>query len=104
VATARGARGARPPGTRTSGRAHGPAEAARRAGEVGHLRIRLPVLGEVALPAPAHLAWYAGVVVLAAADVVDWPVALVLAAGKALADSRRSAAWREFGEALEEAG
>ncbi len=48
--------------------------------------------------------WYAGVAVLVALECVEWPIALVLATGKALADNRHSAVLQEFGEALEEVG
>jgi hypothetical protein len=66
--------------------------------------VSLPVVGEVSLPPPQHLVWYAGVAALVALECVEWPVALLLATGKALADNRHSAVIREFGDALEEAG
>ncbi|MDQ6692563.1 MAG: hypothetical protein M3Z13_07330 [Candidatus Dormibacteraeota bacterium] len=46
----------------------------------------LPVTGiRVTLPPPAHLAWYVGVGIMAALEVVEWPVALVIAASHAIA-------------------
>lgn len=46
----------------------------------------LPILGNrVTLPPPDHLAWYVGVGVMAALEVVEWPVALVIAASHAIA-------------------
>jgi hypothetical protein len=66
--------------------------------------LSLPVVGDVSLPPPEHLVWYAGVAALVALECVEWPVALLLATGKVLADNRHSAALREFGDALEEAG
>jgi hypothetical protein len=66
--------------------------------------IRLPLIGEIRLPPPQHLVWYAGVAVLTVAEVVEWPLAILLVIGKALADNRSSEALREFGEALEQAG
>jgi hypothetical protein len=77
------------------------------ASEVVHkstLKVGLPVVGQVELPPPRHLAWYVGVAALALLEVVDWPVALLLATGKALADNRHSTQLEDFGEALEEAG
>jgi hypothetical protein len=68
------------------------------------LKVSLPVLGDVQLPPPHHLVWYGGVAALVALECIEWPIALVLATGKALADNRHSAMFREFGEALEEAG
>jgi len=62
------------------------------------------VLGDVQLPPPQHLVWYAGVAALVAVECIEWPIALVLATGKILADNRHSAVLQEFGEALEEAG
>lgn len=64
--------------------------------------LRLPALGRVSLPPGKHLAWYVGVGALAVAEVIEWPVALVLALGKALADNRSSQTIQEFGEALDE--
>lgn len=65
--------------------------------------VHLPLMGRVVLPAPAHLAWYAGIGALVAVEVIEWPVALVLVAGKMLADNRSNSALRDFGNALEEA-
>jgi hypothetical protein len=66
--------------------------------------VSLPLVGDVNLPPPQHLVWYAGVVALVAVECIEWPVALLLATGKALADNRHSAVLRELGDALEEAG
>ena len=68
------------------------------------LCLSLPVMGDVQLPPPHHLIWYGGVAALVALECIEWPVAVVLATGKMLADNRHSAIAREFGEALEEAG
>jgi hypothetical protein len=65
--------------------------------------LRLPVVGQVRLPPAEHLAWYAGVAAMAAFEIVEWPLALVLAVGKALADSHSNALVQGFGEALESA-
>ena len=66
--------------------------------------LHLPGLGDVSLPPIDHLAWYAGVATLTAIELIDWPVAVVLAVGKALADNRSHRTLRSLGEALEEAG
>jgi hypothetical protein len=68
------------------------------------LCLSLPVVGDVQLPPLHHLVWYGGVAALLALECLEWPVALVLASGKVLADNRHSAMLAEFGEALEEAG
>lgn len=80
------------------------AAASRSVAESDTTSLRLPCGIRLDLPPAQHLAWYLGVAVLAAAEIVDWPVALILAAGKALADNRHSAALRELGDAFEEAG
>ena len=66
--------------------------------------VTLDLLGvRVELPPPDQLAFLAGVGVLAALQIIDWPVALVLGVGHQLAHSHHSRLLREFGEALEEA-
>ena len=67
------------------------------------VQVTLPFLGEVSLPAKEELAFLAGVGLLAAVDVVEWPVALLLVAGHALAKRRRDKVLKGFGEALEQA-
>jgi hypothetical protein len=64
----------------------------------------LPVVGHLDLPPLYHLGWYAGVATLAAIEIIEWPIAVILAAGKALADNHHSRVLVEFGEALEESG
>ncbi|TQE21115.1 hypothetical protein SipoB123_27440 [Streptomyces ipomoeae] len=64
----------------------------------------LDVFGaRVELLPPEQLAFLAGVGVLAAVEIIEWPVALVLAVGHQLAHSHHGRVLREFGEALEEA-
>lgn len=66
-------------------------------------RIELPVLGEVRLPPPQRLAYFAGLGVLAAFGVVEWPLAVVVAAGHLLADQHWSQVVSGLGESMEEA-
>ncbi|MFU8853234.1 hypothetical protein ACNAW0_19915 [Micromonospora sp. SL1-18] len=66
-------------------------------------RVEIPVLGEVAIPPPDKLAYYAGLGVLAALQVIEWPLALVITAGHLLADQHLSGVVRGLGEALESA-
>lgn len=65
--------------------------------------LRLPVLGELTLPPVEHLAWYGAIAVLTAVELIDWPVAAVIAVGKALADNRHSQTLQNVGEAFENA-
>lgn len=62
----------------------------------------LPVLGQVSVPRPEQLAYYTGLAVLAAFELIDWPVALVIAAGHILASNHHNHLLEELGEALEE--
>lgn len=66
--------------------------------------LTIPMLGRVSLGEPKHLPFYAGVAVLAAIGVIEWPVAVVITVGKLLADNAHREVLRDFGSALEEAG
>nr|WP_241665924.1 hypothetical protein [Prescottella subtropica] len=63
--------------------------------------IRLPLIGDVGVPRPDQLAYFAALGLLAALEVIDWPVALAIAVGHTLAEDQRHRALREVGEALE---
>jgi hypothetical protein len=67
------------------------------------LRITLPGLGTITLGPPDQLAYLAGIGALVALEIIEWPLACVIAVGHVLADQRRSATLHAFGEALEEA-
>lgn len=70
----------------------------------GHtFAINLPVVGKVAVPRPKQLAYYGGLAALAAFELIDWPVALVIATGHVLASNHRNQLLEELGEALEDA-
>lgn len=53
-------------------------------------------------PPVEHLAFYGGIAALAAAEIIDWPVAAVLAVGHLLTGLTNRPALRELGEALDE--
>lgn len=65
--------------------------------------LSLPLVGEFHIPPPEHLAWYAAVATLMALECIEWPVAAVVMAGKALADNRHSQVLQELGEGMEQA-
>lgn len=65
--------------------------------------VHVPVVGDMAVPPPDKLAYYAGVGVLAAFGVLEWPVAGAIVAGHVLVDQHRFAALRGLGEAAEAA-
>ncbi|KQW06968.1 hypothetical protein [Streptomyces sp. Root369] len=71
---------------------------------VAHNAVVLDVFGKrLELPPPDQLAFMAGLGVLAALEIVEWPVALAITVGHKLAHSHHGRALREFGDALEEA-
>ncbi|GLY87659.1 hypothetical protein [Actinoallomurus iriomotensis] len=65
--------------------------------------VEVPVLGAVTLPPRDRLIFYAGLGVLAAFEVVEWPVAMIVGVGHMLADQRHWRAGQEAGEAMEQA-
>jgi len=72
-----------------------------RAGET--FAVNLPVVGPVTIPRPDQLAYYGGLAALAALELIDWPVALVIATGHIMASNHHNRLLEEFGEALEDA-
>lgn len=71
--------------------------------EAQRFAVDLPVLGRVHLPHPQQLAYFGALGVLAAAEIIEWPIALVLAAGHVLAENQHNKLAQELGEALEDA-
>jgi hypothetical protein len=65
--------------------------------------VNLPVVGQFEIPRPEQLAYYGGLAALAAFELIDWPVALVIAAGHLLASNHHNKLLEELGEAMEEA-
>lgn len=78
-------------------------ETARRVRDARSFAVNLPLIGQVRIPRPEQLAFYAAVGAMAAVEIIDWPVALVLATGHALLQNEHSRVAEEIGEALEEA-
>jgi len=77
--------------------------AARKVDDASHIRVTLPLLGTVRLPEPQRLTYYAAIGALGVLGVLEWPVALVLAGGHALASDQHNRAVQQFGDALEDA-
>lgn len=69
--------------------------------ECRHMHV--PVVGDVAVPTPDKLTYYAGLGALAAFGVLEWPIAGAIVAGHLLADQHRYALLRGLGRAAEEA-
>jgi hypothetical protein len=69
----------------------------------GH-RIRMTAEGtRLETPPVEHLAFYAGVGAMAAAEIIEWPVALVITTGHILMGLTKRPALKELGEAFDEA-
>ena len=51
--------------------------------------------------AQRRLAWYVGLGLMAALDVIDWPIAIVIAVGHEIAHQARTEAIRELAEGIE---
>jgi hypothetical protein len=66
-------------------------------------RFRLPLIGDVTVPPPGQMAYFAGLGILAAVEVIEWPLALVIGTGHLLAEQRWSRFLRGLGGAAEEA-
>ena len=64
--------------------------------------VNLPLLGKTEIPRPEQLAYYGGLAGLAALELIDWPVALVIAAGHLLASNHHNKLLEDIGEAMEE--
>jgi hypothetical protein len=64
--------------------------------------VNAPVFGRLEIPRPEQLAYYGGLAALAAFELIDWPVALVIAAGHILASNHHNRILEELGEAIEE--
>lgn len=78
-------------------------EAVAKIREAETIVMNLPICGQVKIPRPEHLAYYGGLAALAALELIDWPVALVIATGHILANNHRNRVLEELGEAMEEA-
>ncbi|MBV8981493.1 MAG: hypothetical protein JO086_11385 [Acidimicrobiia bacterium] len=68
----------------------------------GGVTIRIPVLdAHLTLPGPPKLAYYAGLGAMAAFEFIDWPVALVIAAGHEVATRTRNPEIQQAAEGTE---
>jgi hypothetical protein len=64
--------------------------------------VKLPLIGQTEIPRPEQLAYYGGLAALAALELIDWPVALVIATGHLLASNHHNRLLEDLGEAMEE--
>ena len=82
---------------------HDGRKAAEEATGKNSVRVAVPVIGTVTLPPPDQLAFVGGIAVLTALELIEWPVAVALAAGHFLAARSHNKIVQDFGEALQEA-
>lgn len=75
-------------------------EAVAKIREAETIVMNLPICGQVKIPRPEHLAYYGGLAALAALELIDWPVALVIATGHILANNHHNRVLEELGEAM----
>jgi xanthosine utilization system XapX-like protein len=78
-------------------------DAIKKVREADTFAVTLPVLGRVRVPRPEQLAFYGALGALAAVEIIEWPVALVLGVGHALTHNEHSRVAAQVGEALEDA-
>ena len=64
--------------------------------------LNLPVVGRVRIPRPDQLAYYGALTALVLVELIDWPVAVAIAAGHALAHQHHNKIAQELGEALQD--
>lgn len=78
-------------------------DAVQRIRDAHTVSVDLPIVGRLRIPRPEQLAFYGTLGALAAVEIIEWPVALVLAAGHALIHNEHNRVAQEIGEALEDA-
>jgi hypothetical protein len=78
-------------------------DAVARVREAQSFAVNLPVVGRVRIPRPEQVAYYGALGALAALEIIDWPIALAIAAGHALVQNQHNRVAEEIGEALEDA-
>jgi hypothetical protein len=78
-------------------------DAVARVREAQSFAVNLPVVGRVRIPRPEQVAYYGALGALAALEIIEWPIALAIAAGHALVQNQHNRVAQEIGEALEDA-
>lgn len=61
-----------------------------------------PWSAALTLPAPEHLAFYAGLSAMAVFGIMEWPVVAALVVGHTLVNAQHNKTLQSLGEALEE--
>jgi hypothetical protein len=67
------------------------------------IHLEVPGIAHIELPPAEQLVFIGGIATLVVLQIIEWPVAAVLAVGHVLAHNRHHALLRDFGEALDEA-
>lgn len=77
-------------------------DAVDRVREASGFAVNVPLVGRVTVPRPEHLAYYGALGALVALELIEWPIALAIAAGHVLMENQHSEIARDLGEALED--
>lgn len=78
-------------------------EAVRKVQHAKAFTVDVPILGKIEVPRPDQLAFYGGIAVLVALEIIEWPVALVVTAGHLLVNQHHNKMLEELGEVIETA-
>ncbi len=78
-------------------------QAAQQAAEARSVQIVFEGIGTLRLPPKEDLAFLAGIGLIAAAGVIEWPLAGIVAVGHLIAHAGHNETLRQFGQALESA-
>ncbi|MDV2474959.1 hypothetical protein F8M49_05105 [Rhodococcus zopfii] len=76
-------------------------ETVERVRQAERFAVSLPIVGRVGIPRPEHLAFYAALGALAALEIIEWPVAVIVAAGHVMAAEEHHRTLHDIGDALE---
>ena len=76
-------------------------EAVERVQAAQDFAVELPLVGRVRIPRPDQVAYFGGLVVLVALEIIEWPIAAAIAAGHILASNHHNTVLEEIGEVIE---
>lgn len=90
------------PGAGSSGAHHGHhKQAVHTAIEKNTVHVDVPFVGHVALPPPEQIIWYSTIAAMTAVGVLEWPLAVIVSFGHALATLRSNKVLSDVGDAME---
>ncbi|MHB8296643.1 MAG: hypothetical protein ACYDH5_18935 [Acidimicrobiales bacterium] len=69
--------------------------------EKNTVHVDVPFVGHVALPPPEQIIWYSTIAAMTAVGVLEWPLAVIVSFGHALATLRSNKVLSDVGDAME---